>query len=99
LRINSAIWLFCYATAPSLLSTKYSAISPAAYQGRTYRIDRHPVMSRHPVTRMDEADLAAHLGRHTDKPMRLIDRVALRGPGVDAAAASGTPSQPCCHCR
>ena len=29
----------------------------AGYQGQTYRIDRHPVMSRHPVTPMDEADL------------------------------------------
>ncbi len=34
----------------------------AAYQGKVYRIDRHPVMSRHPVTPMDEADLALHLG-------------------------------------
>ncbi|MGO8249179.1 hypothetical protein ACC809_36725, partial [Rhizobium johnstonii] len=33
----------------------------AAYQGRIFRIDRHPVMSRHPVTPMDEADLAVHL--------------------------------------
>ena len=29
----------------------------AGYQGRTFRIDRHPVMSRHPVTPMDESDL------------------------------------------
>ena len=35
----------------------------AGYQGKTYRIDRHPVMSRHPVTPMDEADLALHLAR------------------------------------
>ena len=33
----------------------------AAYRGETYRIDRHPVMSRHPVTPMDEADLLVHL--------------------------------------
>ena len=56
----------------------------AAYQGETYRIDRHPVMSRHPVTPMDEADLRLHLGRQTDKPIRLIDLVALRGLQVDA---------------
>ncbi len=29
--------------------------------GRTYRIDRHPIMSVHPVTPMHEGDLAAHL--------------------------------------
>ncbi|HRX36408.1 MAG TPA: four-carbon acid sugar kinase family protein, partial [Aestuariivirga sp.] len=28
----------------------------AGYQGETYRIDRHPVMSRHPVTPMKESD-------------------------------------------
>ena len=40
----------------------------AGYQGQTYRIDRHPVMSRHPVTPMDEADLRIHLSRQTDLP-------------------------------
>lgn len=37
----------------------------AAYQGEIFRIDRHPVMSRHPVTPMDEADLRIHLGKQT----------------------------------
>lgn len=30
-----------------------------------HRIDRHPVMARHPVTPMDEADVARHLSRQT----------------------------------
>ncbi|MCA9151195.1 MAG: four-carbon acid sugar kinase family protein, partial [Planctomycetales bacterium] len=30
-----------------------------------YRLDRHPTMSRHPITPMDEADLALHLQRQT----------------------------------
>ena len=29
--------------------------------GVVYRIDRHPIMSQHPVTPMDEADLAVHI--------------------------------------
>lgn len=33
--------------------------------GRTYRIDRHPIMSVHPVTPLDESDLAKLLGRQT----------------------------------
>jgi 3-oxoisoapionate kinase len=33
--------------------------------GHTYRIDRHPIMSVHPVTPMDEADLVAHIGRQS----------------------------------
>lgn len=41
------------------------------------RLDRHPVMSRHPVTPMDEADLMLHLGRQTSLPSALIDLEAL----------------------
>lgn len=37
--------------------------------GLTYRIDRHPIMSVHPVTPMDEADLVFHLGRQTAMPI------------------------------
>ena len=44
----------------------------AGYQGETYRIDRHPVMSRHPVTPMDEADLRRHLARQTELPVDLV---------------------------
>jgi uncharacterized protein YgbK (DUF1537 family) len=47
----------------------------AAYQGRIFRIDRHPVMSRHPVTPMDEADLAVHLSKQTLLPVLLADLV------------------------
>jgi 3-oxoisoapionate kinase len=37
--------------------------------GIVYRIDRHPIMSVHPVTPMDEADLVIHLGRQTSTPI------------------------------
>ena len=57
----------------------------AAYQGQIYRIDRHPVMARHPVTPMDEADLRLHLGRQTNKRIGLVDVAALAGEGVDPA--------------
>lgn len=38
---------------------RYTAFSNhyATYAGKTYRLDRHPVMSRHPSTPMAEADL------------------------------------------
>jgi 3-oxoisoapionate kinase len=49
----------------------------AAYQGQIYRIDRHPVMSRHPVTPMDEADLVVHLGRQTELNVALANVVTL----------------------
>ena len=43
-----------------------------------FRIDRHPVMRRHPVTPMDEADLRQHLARQTQKVVGLIDFVTLK---------------------
>jgi 3-oxoisoapionate kinase len=50
-----------------------------------YRLDRHPTMRHHPVTPMTEADLRVHLLSQTDRPMALVDVLALdRG---DAAVA------------
>jgi len=64
----------------------------AAYGGETWRIDRHPVMSRHPVTPMDEADLRRHLGRQTQARIGHVDQIGLTGAGadrlVDAACAA-----------
>jgi uncharacterized protein YgbK (DUF1537 family) len=56
----------------------------AAYQGRVFRIDRHPVMSRHPVTPMDEADLAIHLSKQTRLPVLVADLVAITATDADA---------------
>ncbi|EIF35067.1 hypothetical protein BCh11DRAFT_02880 [Burkholderia sp. Ch1-1] len=38
-----------------------------------YRIDRHPTMSRHPVTPMNEADLRVHLQRQGVENVQSID--------------------------
>ncbi len=54
----------------------------AAYRGKTYRIDRHPVMSRHPVTPMNEADLLIHLSHQTDLRPALVDLAQLALPGL-----------------
>ncbi|WP_194775332.1 four-carbon acid sugar kinase family protein [Pararhodonellum marinum] len=40
---------------------------------KTYRLDRHPVMSKHPVTPMDESDIRLHLHKQMDKNMALVD--------------------------
>ena len=45
--------------------------------GLVHRLDRHPTMSRHPVTPMLEADIPRHLAAQTAMPIRLIDFVAL----------------------
>jgi 3-oxoisoapionate kinase len=79
----------------------------AAYQGKVYRIDRHPVMSRHPVTPMAEADLALHLTRQTrletivadlsllaaDDADDRMDKLAADGTGILLIDVDGTESQ------
>jgi 3-oxoisoapionate kinase len=56
--------------------------------GIGHRLDRHPTMSRHPVTPMDEADLGRHLGKQTNKRIGLIDFVAMKRGEGDARLAS-----------
>jgi 3-oxoisoapionate kinase len=45
----------------------------------TFRLDRHPTMSRHPVTPMTESDLRIHLSQQTDKRIALLDILNLTG--------------------
>jgi uncharacterized protein YgbK (DUF1537 family) len=48
--------------------------------GKIYRLDRHPSMSKHPVTPADESDLRLHLGKQTNKKFGLIDVLQLDKP-------------------
>jgi uncharacterized protein YgbK (DUF1537 family) len=50
------------------------------YGDQRYRLDRHPVMSRHPITPMDEGDLRAHFARMSKKSVALIDLIHLEEP-------------------
>jgi 3-oxoisoapionate kinase len=59
--------------APQLKRYTFAGHLFAGYQGQSYRIDRHPVMSTHPVTPMKESDLAIHLSHQTKQPVNLID--------------------------
>lgn len=49
-----------------------------------YRLDRHPTMSRHPTTPMDEADLNRHLARQTTRRSGLVDFVHIKRGAADA---------------
>lgn len=63
--------------------------------GRVHRIDRHPIMRVHPVTPMDESDLALHIGRQASLSFAALTIAELdRGLPVaqaawQAACASG----------
>ena len=52
----------------------------ATVGNETYRIDRHPTMSRHPVTPMDEGDIRRHLAKQTSLPVHLFDLLQQQGP-------------------
>lgn len=51
----------------------------ATAEGQTYRLDRHPTMSRHPATPMSEGDLRRHLRAQTHLDIDLLDVLALDG--------------------
>ncbi len=46
-------------------------------EGKIFRLDRHPSMSKHPVTPADESDLRLHTGKQTDLPIELLDILQL----------------------
>ena len=87
------------ATVPVLVGVpqlrRYTAFGHlfAGYQTAVHRIDRHPVMSRHPVTPMDEADLTVHLARQTAWPIRLagLDMLAKADATARVSALAGEP--------
>ncbi|HEY1661602.1 MAG TPA: four-carbon acid sugar kinase family protein [Verrucomicrobiae bacterium] len=55
--------------------------------GAIHRLDRHPSISRHPVTPMTEADLLAHLAKQTKKRAALFDLLKLTLPPQQARVA------------
>lgn len=48
--------------------------------GAIYRLDRHPSMSKHPVTPANESDLRLHLQQQTNNKIGLIDILQLDQP-------------------
>jgi len=50
----------------------------AMANGVGHPLNEHPTMARHPVTPMDDANLARHLAKQTTKKIALIDFVAMK---------------------
>jgi len=55
--------------------------------GEIYRIDRHPSMSKHPVTPALEGDLTIHLAKQTDKTINLVNLTTIEN-GASAVLES-----------
>jgi uncharacterized protein YgbK (DUF1537 family) len=91
-RLPSA-WVPLLLAAPALQRYQLFANLFAIADGVGYRLDRHPTMSRHPITPMTESDVRRHLGAQTEQSIGLVDLLALReGRAVEqlrAELASG----------
>jgi uncharacterized protein YgbK (DUF1537 family) len=85
-------WCVLVVGAPAL--RRYQAFGTlfAAVDGVAHRLDRHPTMSRHPVTPMGEADLRRHLAEQTSEPIALIDLVAQKS-GIAEAILANRPER------
>ncbi len=59
--------------APQLRRYSYFGQLFASYRDKVYRLDRHPVMRRHPATPMREADLLEHLAQQTELATACLD--------------------------
>jgi uncharacterized protein YgbK (DUF1537 family) len=86
LPVLGSAWTPILVAAPPM--RRYQAFGSlfASGPGGVARLDRHPVMARHPVTPMDEADVGRHLARQTARPIGLIDLEALADPQAAEAA-------------
>lgn len=86
--VTGAPWAALFPAAPAI--GRYQAFGNlfAAAPDGVHRLDRHPVMSSHPVTPMDEADVCRHLSRQTAMPLGLVALDALRSsPDADRRLA------------
>lgn len=52
----------------------------AGFADSIFRLDRHPVMARHPATPMMEADVARHISDQTELKIGLVDLADLAQP-------------------
>ena len=83
-RIVPGRWIPCLVASPNMRRYQaFGTLFAGAPEG-VFRLDRHPVMARHPVTPMTEADVARHLSRQTEMATACLDLEGLSG---DAGAA------------
>ncbi len=92
LDVFASAWAPIVVGAPKL--RRYQAFGNlfARVASETYRLDRHPTMSRHPVTPMGESDLRRHLAAQTSVKIGLVDLLALASGAGQTRIAEGIAS-------
>lgn len=86
--IFRSAWVPLVTAAPAIHRYQVFGNLFATVAGRGFRLDRHPTMSRHPVTPMHEADLGLHLAQQTSRRTDVIDFVAMKAGQADAEMAA-----------
>lgn len=87
LEVTGADWTPLVVGAPEIGRYQMFGTLFAAIDGVAYRLDRHPVMARHPATPMAEADLCRHLDAQTGLAKAVIDWRQLMDGSADARLA------------
>jgi uncharacterized protein YgbK (DUF1537 family) len=92
LDVFASAWVPVVVGAPKL--RRYQAFGNlfARIASETYRLDRHPTMSRHPVTPMNESDLRRHLAAQTPAKIGLVDLLTLASGAGQARIAEAIAS-------
>jgi 3-oxoisoapionate kinase len=89
LAVTGAEWAPLVVGAPAIERYQVFGNLFAAIDGVAHRLDRHPVMARHPATPMGEADICRHLDAQTALAKAVVDfRTLLAGRGGEAVAAA-----------
>lgn len=84
---TNSVWAPLVVGAPAIGRYQMFGTLFAALDGIVHRLDRHPIMARHPATPMHEADLCRHLAAQTSLPTSVIDwRALAAGQGQEAMA-------------
>lgn len=81
----SAPWVPLVVAAPAIGRWQAFGNLFAAAAHEVFRLDRHPTMSVHPVTPMDEADVTKHLARQTGRTVGLVDLRAMTADWAEGA--------------
>jgi uncharacterized protein YgbK (DUF1537 family) len=85
--LGSGEWAPLLVAAPQIGRWQAFGTLFARAGSAVYRLDRHPTMSVHPVTPMDEADVRRHLARQTSLGLGLVSLLDFKaGHGAEALA-------------
>lgn len=85
-------WIPMVIGAPRLRRYQVFGNLFAQVDGTVYRLDRHPTMSCHPVTPMQEADVRLHLSKLTDLPVGVVSVLDIAAGRGEQALASALDS-------